>query len=151
MKFAIFAILFLSLSGVEALEDPYLGNNITVETNESLAIFETLFNFNLDILEETLKHPLIPDSIQIQPEKLDDKKENVTQTETQKPENKKKGVRINLFGVILSLIFAPFVMMLSLFSFSYLVALCVFCIHNYTILFFCSVFLFLMILFWNME
>ncbi len=156
-----FAILFLSLSGAEALVDPYMGKNLTGETNESLAVFETLLNFNMELLEETMKHPLIPDSIQVQqvhpePENHDDKKENETQTtnqtETQKPGNKKKkGGQINLFSVILSLIFSPFILMLSFLSFSYLVALCVFCIHNYTILFFCAVFIFLMILFWIME
>lgn len=151
--FTIFTILFVTLSGAEALVDPYSVKNVTYETNESLAIFETLLNF--DILVETLQHPLIPDSIQVQqvhPENLDDKKEN--ETHTQKPETKKTKVyRVTFLGVIfsliLSLIFMPFMCMMYLFC--YLVSMCIFCIHQVYFLFFTGVFVFLMILFWKME
>jgi hypothetical protein len=135
--FATFAILFLSLSGADALGDPYLGKNITVVMNESHVIFETLLDF--EILEEKVKHPLILDYTKVQGE-----------NETQKPATKKKNVyRLNFLGVIFSLIFMPFILMLSLFG--YLVALCIFCIHEFAILFFTGIFVFLMILFKQMN
>ena len=151
--FTTFSILFLTLSGAEALGDPYLGKNVTVETNESLTIFETLLNF--DIFEETVKHPLILDYTKVQQaqtENLDDKKE--TNTPTQTPETKKTKVyRVTFLGVILSLIltliFMPFMLMMYLFC--YLVSMCIFCIHQVYFLFFTGVFVFLMILFWKME
>ncbi len=98
-----------------------------------------------------MKHPLIIDSMQVkkaQNENLDDKKEN----ESLNFEIKNKKIyHVNFLDMIITLFLSPFVMMISLYSLSYLVALCVFCIQQYTILFFGGVFVFLMLLFKKMD
>jgi hypothetical protein len=144
MKLAIFAIVMCILSGAEALVDPYSVKNMTEMSIDAYEVFENLMDFGE--LEKSVEHPLIPESLQIQ-KKME--QSNETQTNTQTQTKKKNVYRLNFLGVIFSLIFMPFILMLSLFG--YLVALCVFCIHEFTILFFVAVFVFLMILFWKME
>ena len=154
--FTIFTILFLVLSGADALVDPYMGKNVTGITHESAAITDSLFNFY--IFEEIVQHPLIPDSMQVRnyqherPENLNDKNDDKNENENHihVPKiKKKKGYSINFLGVIFSLIFMPFMLMIALFG--YLVALCVVCIHELTILFFAGVFILFMLLFKRME
>jgi hypothetical protein len=144
MKLAIFAIVMCILTGAEALVDPYSVKNMTEMSNETYEVFENLMDFAA--LEKSVEHPQIPDSLRIQ-KKME--QSNETQTNTQTQTKKKNVYRLNFLGVIFSLIFMPFILMITLFG--YLVALCVFCIHEFTILFFVAVFVFLMILFWIME
>jgi len=144
MKLAIFAIVMCILSGAEALVDPYSVKNMTEMSTDTYEVFENLMDFGS--LEKSVEHPQIPDSLRIQ-KKMEHS--NETQANTQTKTKKKNVYRLNFLGVIFSLIFMPFILMLSLFG--YLVALCVFCIHEFTILFFVAVFGFLMILFWIME
>ncbi len=143
MKLAFFAIVFLVLAAGEALGDPYLEKNITETTNQTYVVFEQTMDFGL--LEKSVEHPLIPESIQIQKEKEKKMEQHNT---TQEPK-KKKVYHLNFLGVIMMLIFMPFMLMITLFG--YLVALCVFCIHEFMFLFFGCVFVFLMILFWKLE
>lgn len=146
MKLAIFAIVMCILAGAEALGDPYSVKNMTEMSTDTYEVFENLMDFGS--LEKSVEHPLIPDSLRIQ-KKMEQSNETHTTTQTQTQTKKKNVYRLNFLGVIFSLIFMPFILMLSLFG--YLVALCVFCIHEFTILFFVAVFVFLMILFWIME
>ena len=146
MKLATFTIVMCILAGAEALGGPYSVKNVTEMSNETYGVFENLMDFGE--LEKSVEHPLIPESLRIQKE-TEKEKEKETELPKATQEPKKKKFRVNILGVIMMLLFMPFMTMLTLFS--YLVALCVFCIHEFTILFFVVVFVFLMILFWKMD